>query len=700
LTNQIFISYSKKDSDFAHKLANDLKAAGFKIWIDESIAGGDQWRETIEKNLKDASEVIIVVSPNSMASQWVQHEGSLAYGWGKQLFPILIEPTETLPPWLEEYQWIDFVDTSHEIAFDALVAALTPPNPIQDLLDQQVQAYQQTGELIGEAILRVIDENCETLKINPAAQELITQSQLAIEEREQSELEKAQQLARTQRQRAIVLTVGLIVAIVLSIISFLLYGQSNQYLSDAQVANTKAAINLNNANLANTQSAQNLSNANFANTQSVASALEAQAASTQAVWAQNVAEEQLRIARAGQLASQSTQLLDNNLNLALLLSVEAYNLVDNFASLRSLYSGWQYNIPLLRYIQKHDCGVTRLAFNLDNQTVASGCSSGVIKISDATNGTRITDDINGHEGPVVSLAFSPDGQILASGGSDSVVRLWDTSTWEPTGEPITDFAGAFMRLAFHPVERVLALAECTQTDDFLGECAESQIYRYDIDMEARVGPVMQYPGSVYELTFNADGTQLAAAGCKYFEPEYHSCINGQVGLWDVATGNPITEDFLQSEFEFTSVDFSPTQDLLAAGTCGQRRFGSCTDGQVQFWEIESQSIFTQTLSQHADIVSSVAFSPDGQWLASGSWDSEIVLWEIQNVDGLFVQPVKPNFSGHKARISSIVFSPDGDYLVSGGDDPLSGIRASRIWIEPGPSCLNLRVSSITSLSAL
>ena len=75
-----------------------------------------------------------------MSSEWVKHEGSLAYGWGKQLFPILIDPVDALPPWLEEYQWIDFVNTSREIAFEALVAALTPPNPIQDLLDQQAAA--------------------------------------------------------------------------------------------------------------------------------------------------------------------------------------------------------------------------------------------------------------------------------------------------------------------------------------------------------------------------------------------------------------------------------------------------------------------------------------------------------------------------------------------------------------------------------
>ena len=205
MAEQIFISYSKKDSDFAHKLADDLEAAGFKIWIDRSIGGGDLWRETIEKNLKTAGEVIIVVSPNSMTSEWVKHEGSLAYGWGKKLYPILIEKVEALPPWLEEYQWIDFVKMPHNAAFDSLVAALTPPNPIQDLLDQQVQVCRQTGDLIGEAILRVVNENRGRLVIDDEAQELISRSQQVIDERiqrEQQLIAEKEEARRNELQKA------------------------------------------------------------------------------------------------------------------------------------------------------------------------------------------------------------------------------------------------------------------------------------------------------------------------------------------------------------------------------------------------------------------------------------------------------------------------------------------------------------------
>jgi len=130
MVNRIFISYSKKDSPFAHKLADDLAAAGFEVWIDRSIGGGEEWRASIMKNLKAANKVVVVVSPHSLESEWVRHEGSLAYGWKKKLYPILIAPIDSLPPWMEEYQYIDFVAASYTEALATLVRTLTPTNPL------------------------------------------------------------------------------------------------------------------------------------------------------------------------------------------------------------------------------------------------------------------------------------------------------------------------------------------------------------------------------------------------------------------------------------------------------------------------------------------------------------------------------------------------------------------------------------------
>jgi WD40 repeat protein len=65
----------------------------------------------------------------------------------------------------------------------------------------------------------------------------------------------------------------------------------------------------------------------------------------------------------------------------------------------------------------------------------------------------------------------------------------------------------------------------------------------------------------------------------------------------------------------------------------------------------------------------VAFSPDGEWLASGSSDQTIRLWEINDPGA---EPVV--LSGHDSSVWSVAFSPDGEWLASGSDD-----RTIRLW---------------------
>lgn len=178
---EIFVSYSKKDSDFVKKLCSDLKSTGFDVWMDrEGIRGGDLWRPTIEKNLKLADKVIVVISPNSMASDWVKHEGSMAYAWEKEIIPLLIEHVPSLPPWIEETQWIDFKESSYEKALNALVFKLTPQTLAQEYLDKQLFIYQKTGDLIEESRLRIIEEESEPLSISPDKKELIELSRAAV----------------------------------------------------------------------------------------------------------------------------------------------------------------------------------------------------------------------------------------------------------------------------------------------------------------------------------------------------------------------------------------------------------------------------------------------------------------------------------------------------------------------------------------
>ena len=68
----IFISYSHKDTEYAHALAADLQREGFTVWIDERLDYGSQWSHEIQKQLDSCSAFIVIMSPRSYASDWVQ----------------------------------------------------------------------------------------------------------------------------------------------------------------------------------------------------------------------------------------------------------------------------------------------------------------------------------------------------------------------------------------------------------------------------------------------------------------------------------------------------------------------------------------------------------------------------------------------------------------------------------------------------
>jgi hypothetical protein len=119
-----FISYSRTDaSDFALKLAGDLKAAGFNIWIDQQdIHAGTLWDAAVQTALNEAECVIIILSHVSVKSSNVLDEVSYALGQKKRVYPILKEDCE-IPLRLDRIQRIDFRN-NYDKAFKQLISTL------------------------------------------------------------------------------------------------------------------------------------------------------------------------------------------------------------------------------------------------------------------------------------------------------------------------------------------------------------------------------------------------------------------------------------------------------------------------------------------------------------------------------------------------------------------------------------------------
>lgn len=109
-----FISYSRVNKEFAVKLAKELKAAGFPIWLDQlDIPAGARWDDEIEKALRECGIFMTILTPAFIASENAKDEVGYAIDHGKRIFPVLLEECE-VPLRLRRFQYVDFTSMNYD----------------------------------------------------------------------------------------------------------------------------------------------------------------------------------------------------------------------------------------------------------------------------------------------------------------------------------------------------------------------------------------------------------------------------------------------------------------------------------------------------------------------------------------------------------------------------------------------------------
>lgn len=117
---QVFISYSRRDYAFVNHLQTTLKSRGVSTWIDrEGISAGSKWSETIQQALDHSDVMIVVISPESMASENVRDEWQYFHDHNKPIVPVLHRPAK-IHFQLNRIQYIDF----HQQPFSDAVVQL------------------------------------------------------------------------------------------------------------------------------------------------------------------------------------------------------------------------------------------------------------------------------------------------------------------------------------------------------------------------------------------------------------------------------------------------------------------------------------------------------------------------------------------------------------------------------------------------
>ncbi|MCX6719308.1 MAG: WD40 repeat domain-containing protein [Candidatus Taylorbacteria bacterium] len=149
-------------------------------------------------------------------------------------------------------------------------------------------------------------------------------------------------------------------------------------------------------------------------------------------------------------------------------------------------------------------------------------------------------------------------------------------------------------------------------------------------------------------------------------------VASSIGVWLYDAHTFAEIGFMESNEWLTSIAFSPDGNLLASGGDKLWRNRKNGDNTIKLWDIKSRTDIA-TLSGHNSAVCSVAFNPDGSLLASGDADKIIKLWDVKSRTN--IATLKGHTYGATSMaVNSVAFSPDGSLLASGSDD-----KTIKLW---------------------
>jgi WD40 repeat protein len=246
--------------------------------------------------------------------------------------------------------------------------------------------------------------------------------------------------------------------------------------------------------------------------------------------------------------------------------------------------------------------VLDIAFSPDGAYLAMALLDNTAQVWQVSSPPKRIIVLEGHTGSVTSVDFSPDGTILATAGIDERVKLWNVGPWNEFNSPPLA-ANPLIRVVFSPEGRLLAYGG-----------TGTRIFIWDLVQE-RLAATLSGPFKAgRSLGFSRDGLFLVAGS-----------YDGSIRLWkrastDSAEFTAIKEPVEKSGAGYDVV-FSPT-DVLAVAR---------EDGSIDLWEVrtETKTLLATLAGQHKGVVRSLAFSSDGNWLASGGSDQTVVIWAVR-----------------------------------------------------------------------
>ncbi|CAJ2673397.1 unnamed protein product [Trifolium pratense] len=329
-------------------------------------------------------------------------------------------------------------------------------------------------------------------------------------------------------------------------------------------------------------------------------------------------------------------------------------------------------------ISGHKEAVLTVAFSPDGKQLASGSGDTTVRFWDITTQTPLY-TCKGHKDWVLSIAWSPDGKYLASGSRAGELICWDPQTGKSLvslGNPRSDLKKWITSISWEPVH---LNAPCRR---FVCGSKDNVARIWDISLKKCIC-LIGHAQSVTCVKWGGDGVI------------YTGSQDGTVKVWET-TGKLIctlkgkeassrqthpnwvnslalsTEYVLRTgAFDHTGKQFSSPEEMKKValerytkmrGSAPERLVSGSDDCTMYLWEpLSNNNGYEAHMTGHQQAINHVSFSPDGQWVASASFDNSVKLWN--GTTGKFVATFR-----HVRDVYQISWSADSRLLLSGSED--------------------------------